>query len=113
MRNLIAIRTDDELEEPSIDSESVTPDTLPKLIRKVDPVYPDRLRQAGVKGFVDIVWIVGVDGKPSAMDVVDSSHSDFEIPAVDALKKWKFKPAKRNGVPVALKVRQKIEFNSK
>jgi protein TonB len=47
------------------------------------------------------------------MDVVDSSHSDFEIPAVDALKKWKFKPAKRNGVPVALKVRQKIEFNSK
>ena len=112
-RNLIAIRTDDELAEDSIESESVTPDTLPKLIRKVDPVYPDRLRQAGVKGFVDIVWIVGVDGKPSAIDVVDSSHSDFEIPAVDALKKWKFKPAKRNGVPVALKVRQKIEFNSK
>ncbi|MDE0769758.1 MAG: energy transducer TonB [Opitutaceae bacterium] len=112
-RNLIAIRTDDELAEPSIESESVTPDTLPKLIRKVDPVYPDRLRQAGVKGFVEIVWIVGVDGKPSAIDVVDSSHSEFEILAVDALKKWKFKPARRNGVPVALKVRQKIEFNPK
>lgn len=110
-RNLIAIRRNDELAEPSIESELVMPDTLPKLIRKVDPVYPDRLRQAGVKGFVDIVWIVGVDGKPSDIDVVDSSHSEFEFPAVDALKKWIFKPAERNGVPVALKVRQKIEFN--
>ena len=112
-RNTIAMRTVDEFAELSNESESVKPDTLPELIRKVDPNYPDRLRQAGVEGFVDIVWIVGVDGKPTDIDVVESSHSGFELPAVDALKKWKFKPAKKNGVPIALKVRQKIEFNRK
>ena len=112
-RNTIAMRTVDEFAELSNELESVKPDTLPELIRKVDPNYPDRLRQAGVEGFVDIVWIVGVDGKPTDIDVVESSHSGFELPAVDALKKWKFKPAKKNGVPIALKVRQKIEFNRK
>lgn len=79
----------------------------------MDPVYPDPMRQSGVKGFVDIVWIVGIDGKPTAIEVIDSSHMAFVDPAVDALKKWKFRPAGKDGMTMALKVRQKIMFNQK
>ncbi|MBT5815923.1 MAG: TonB family protein [Opitutales bacterium] len=112
-RNMIAMRGGNEALAPLGESVSISPDTLPELIRKVDPVFPDRMRQSGVKGFVDIVWVVGIDGRPIHISVVDSSHAAFEGPAVDALRKWKFKPAEKDGVPIALKVRQKIEFNPK
>ncbi|MBT7866986.1 MAG: energy transducer TonB [Opitutales bacterium] len=79
----------------------------------MDPVYSDRMRQSGVKGFVDIVLIVGIDGKTTAIEVIDSSYMAFVDPAVDALKKWKFRPAGKDGMTMALKVRQKIMFNQK
>jgi outer membrane biosynthesis protein TonB len=66
-----------------------------------------------VKGFVDIVWIVGIDGKPTAIEVTDSSHMAFVDPAFDALKKWKFRPVRKDCMTMALKVRQKIMFNQK
>ena len=42
--------------------------------------------------------------------VEKSSNNAFEKPAVEALKKWKFKPAKQDGNPVAIKVSIPIKF---
>ena len=89
------------------------PDTAPKLIRKVNPLYPDVLRQNRVSGFVDVVCVIGVDGKAKDFDIISSSHTEFELPAIEALKRWRFQPAERNGVPVEIKVKQRMLFNPK
>jgi protein TonB len=53
-----------------------------------------------------------IDEQGNVVDpqVEKSSNPAFEKPAVDALKKWKFKPAKQDGTPVAIKVSIPIKF---
>jgi len=109
--NTIALRTSNESMPAPRPSATVVPDKTPKLIRKVNPIYPDLLRRNKVKGFVDLEWTVGVDGKAIDIRIIDSSRKEFEVPSIEALRKWKFRPAEKEGVPVKMKVRQRILFN--
>jgi protein TonB len=43
--------------------------------------------------------------------VSKSSHPDFEKPALDAVKNWKFKPAKKDGNVVKVRVTVPLRFN--
>ncbi len=86
-------------------------DQPPQLLSKVDPVYPDLLRRSGISGYVELEWEVGVDGRAKNIDVLSSSRYEYEIPAVEAIRRWRFKPAEKNGEPIATKVRQKLLFN--
>ena len=46
--------------------------------------------------------LVGTDGNPVSVTVrVTSGHEDFDNAAVQAVKKWRFSPARRGGEPVA------------
>ena len=112
-RNTIALKASDESTATPKIEEAMVPDKAPELTRKVNPIYPDELRKNNVSGFVELFWTVGVDGKAKDIDIVSSSRREFELPAVVALKKWKFKPAEKDGVAVELKVRQRIQFNPK
>ena len=49
-------------------------------------------------------------GNVTEPEVEKSSNPAFEKPAIAALKKWKFKPAKSDGAPVAIKVSIPIKF---
>ena len=95
------------------DQRSVSPDfdNAPQLLSKVDPVYPDMLRRSGISGFVELEWEIGVDGRARDIDVISSSRYEYEIPAVEAVKRWRFKPAEKDGILVVTKVRQKVLFN--
>ena len=86
-------------------------DQPPQLLSKSDPVYPDLLRRSGTSGYVELEWEVGVDGRAKSINVLSSSRYEYEIPAVEAVRRWRFKPAEKNGVSVAAKVRQKLLFN--
>jgi len=93
------------------DALTVKPDRAPRLVKSEQPEYPDSLRKRKLKGFVDITCIVGVDGRPKDLDIISSSHVAFEAPTLEAVKKWRFRPAEKDGVPMELKVRQRIQFN--
>lgn len=86
-------------------------DQPPRLLSKSDPVYPDLLRSSGISGYVELEWEVGVDGRAKHIGVLSSSRYEYETPAVEAVRRWRFKPAEKNGLPVAAKVRQKVLFN--
>lgn len=82
----------------------------PVPVRTVKPTYPRELREAGVSGVVMVKCMIDEQGNVAETTVVKSSNEKFDPPAVEALKKWKFKPARQDGKPVAIHVTIPIKF---
>lgn len=82
----------------------------PVPVRTVAPDYPDELRREGVSGLVMVKCEIDAQGNVTTTEIEKSSNPAFEKPAVAAVKKWKFKPAKQDGNPVAIKVSIPIKF---
>ena len=53
---------------------------------------------------VDVEFTVDEQGKPANVAVPSATDETLASAVVDAVKQWKFKPAERNGAPVATKV---------
>ena len=53
---------------------------------------------------VQIEFVVDTTGKPTDLSVNSSVDSELASSVVDAVKKWRFTPAMRDGAPVAAKV---------
>ena len=82
----------------------------PVPIRTVAPDYPTDLRHDGVSGMVMVKCTIDEQGNVVDPEVVKSSNGAFDKPALDALRKWRFKPAKQDGSPVAMKVTIPVKF---
>jgi protein TonB len=93
-----AVRADSRLEPP-----------VP--VRTVAPDFPNDLRNRGISGVVMVNVLIDIQGNPRDMRVTRSSNAAFDGPAVEALKKWKFKPAEREGAIVPLRVVIPIRFS--
>jgi protein TonB len=83
----------------------------PVPVRTVAPDFPNDLRNKGISGIVMVNVLIDAQGNPQDLKVTKSSNSAFEEPAVEALRKWKFKPAERDGANVALRVVIPIRFS--
>jgi protein TonB len=54
---------------------------------------------------------VDVEGNVTGAQVVDAQPRHvFDREAIDAVERWKYKPATRNGTPVEAKLQRRIEF---
>jgi protein TonB len=83
---------------------------LPEAVQRVAPVYPDLAREAGVDGTVLVQALVDKSGK--VRDVkVQKSIPMLDQAAIDAVKKWVFKPALSNNKPVAVWVAVPVKFS--
>ncbi len=85
----------------------------PRPVRQTAPVYPRELRTAGIEGYVVVEFTVDSKGRIKDPEPVASTHLGFTQEGMAAVKKWKFKPAERKGVPVNCRVRQVIPFRIK
>lgn len=86
-------------------------DQPPVLRVPVNPNYPFEMRRAGISGQVTVEFIVDSNGNVVAVQVINSSQREFELPAVQAVQKWKFKPGRKGGRAVNTRVQQVITFN--
>lgn len=77
----------------------------PIKIKDAKPVYPDIARQAHTQGVVIMEATIGEDGKVKSVKVLKSLPL-LEAAAVEAVKKWEFKPTLVNGkaTPVIMPV---------
>ena len=75
------------------------------------PTYPYEMSRAGISGQVVVEFIINANGDVVETQVKSSSHREFEVPAMQAVQKWKFKPGKKGGKAVSTRVSQLIEFN--
>lgn len=67
---------------------------------KVLPIYPRRALLRGEEGWVLLRFTITASGRVKDIEVVESSDSIFERPAIEAAKKFKYKPRIVNGEPV-------------
>lgn len=82
----------------------------PVPVRTVAPEYPRELKATGVSGLVMVKCNIDEQGNVAGTEVVKSSNEQFDRFATDALKKWKFKPARQDGAPVSMQVTIPIKF---
>jgi outer membrane biosynthesis protein TonB len=85
----------------------------PKIIRRVRPRFPEGLRQMGVSGNLWVEAIIGEDGVPREPLVVDARGVGpaMKYVALEALRQWRFEPARLEGKPV--KVYYVLDVNFK
>jgi protein TonB len=85
-------------------------DKPPTLVASVSPSYPNDLRKKRVEGSVTLVFLLDETGRIEDARVENSSHPGFEQPALDALRKWRFKPGTKEGTPVKTHMRLPMNF---
>jgi TonB family protein len=81
----------------------------PRVVFKVDPVFPEEAGANQVGGAVILSCVIGTEGKPEEIHVVKSLGTEFDVNAINAVQQWVFKPGMLDGVPV--QVRATIEVN--
>lgn len=88
-------------------SKDVTP---PEKIAGGQPKYPENARRRGVQGDVAISFILREDGTPTYIFVAESLDSELDESAIEAVRGWRFKPAIKDGHPVAAAITVKVHF---
>jgi periplasmic protein TonB len=81
----------------------------PKLVYSPAPLYPAMARTLNLQGVVVVDALVGVTGNVTEMKVV-SGPMLLRQAAMDALRNWKYQPARLNGQPIALHTNLNFSF---
>lgn len=84
----------------------------PVAVRMVPPKFPPQLAREGISGIVAVRCTIDEKGNVTEPTVEKSSNPAFDGPALEAIVKWRFKPATKDGAPVPLKVTIPIRFNA-
>jgi protein TonB len=82
-------------------------DNMPRVVKAVKAVYTPEARAARIEGTVFVDVLVQPDGTVGAdVKVVQSLDTAFGLDdeAVKASRQWKFRPAKKAGTPVAMRI---------
>ncbi len=85
-------------------------DQKPRAVFQASPSYPPEMRGKKVEGDVVLIFVVDADGKVANPRIESSTHTAFNAPALNAIKKWKFEPGLRGGERVPCKMRVPIRF---
>ena len=86
-------------------------DQKPVAVAQIQPAHPRELLKAKVEGQVILLFVVDEQGRVEDPRVENSSRPEFEKPALEAVRKWKFKPGTKEGAPVKTYIRQPIRFS--
>jgi TonB family protein len=84
--------------------------TAPGLVREVKPDYTEEARRRGVEGDVILEIVVRSDGSVGDIKVLQGLGAGLDRRAADAVRQWRFSPARRLGTPVDVIVEVAVEF---
>jgi protein TonB len=78
---------------------------------QIKPRYPESARRQGIQGTSLLTLRVLADGAVGEVLVEQSAgHPDLDRAAVEAVKTWRFEPARSGGQPVAVWVKLPVRF---
>ena len=85
--------------------------SAPRAIYSPDPEYSEEARKAKYQGDV-ILWVViGPDGRVHDVKVARTLGLGLDEKAVEAVKTWRFEPARKDGQPVAVQLNIDVTFH--
>ena len=84
----------------------------PMIMSSSKPLYPRVARESGWEGTVIVRTLITPDGVPSRVEIRKScGHEVLDLAAQEAIKTWKFQPAKDGNIPIAKWVDIPIKFD--
>ena len=84
----------------------------PIRLTNANPRYPENLRAAGIGGVVTMEALIGTDGNIQDVRAVASPHPDLEAAAIEAVRQWQYTPTLLNCVPIEVRMKVTLRFNS-
>lgn len=114
--NTLAKAADQEVLRPEdadalpVPTEEYLVSEMPVLVTEVKPTYPKQAREQRQEGVVELDILIDDRGTVRQASLV-SGPEVFRSSALEAIYRYKFRPAKVDGKPVAVKVRFKLNFN--
>jgi protein TonB len=85
--------------------------TPPRLIRKVEPVYPKPALMLRVQGTVVLKATITPQGTVENVRV-ESGNQVLAAAAVQAVRQWRYQPQLLNGQPLETETTVTVTFNS-
>lgn len=83
-----------------------------KLVAKVQPIYPDSAKSAGVQGIVVLHAVIGKDGKPLSLRVMNGQiDTALARSAVKAVSQWRYTPTLLNGEPIEVETTITVNYS--
>jgi TonB family protein len=105
-----ALKPDAGSGHPSSGDPSPEDLSAPSATRKVDPAYPQELMRQNVGGTVILCGIIHANGTVGSVRVLRSVDDRIDQFAGEAIAKWQFHPATKNGAPVDVEATFSIPF---
>lgn len=84
--------------------------TIPQAIYSPEPSFSDEARKAKAQGIVTLILVVGRDGLPYDIRVRQSLGMGLDEKALEAVSRWRFRPATLNGQAVATQIAVEVNF---
>ena len=84
--------------------------SAPRVIYQPDPEYSEEARKAKYQGTCVLWVVVGPDGRPHEIRVQRTLGMGLDEKAIEAVRSWKFEPAKKDGQPVAVQINVEVNF---
>ena len=86
--------------------------TNPLLLRKIVPDYPAVARSRGATGTVSLLAFIYEDGSVGEIEITDCSKPGvgFEKVAVQAVRRWRYRPARQHGIPTVVWFQIEVNF---
>lgn len=82
----------------------------PVKVHDVAPEYTELARAARLQGVVILQTAIDQEGNVVDVDVLKGLHMGLTEAAVDAVKQWKFEPAKIDGKPIPVSYNVTVNF---
>ena len=82
----------------------------PRLLREVKADYTDEARRRSISGDVVLEIVVRSDGSVGEVKMLQGLGAGLDQRAIQAVRQWRFDPARRKGVPVDVLVEVAVEF---
>lgn len=84
--------------------------SMPRLVYKIEPEYPDEARKSRFEGTVVLNVEIDATGRPHILKVVRALGLGLDERAVEAVQKWRFTPAIAAGKPTPAAVIVEVSF---
>jgi TonB family protein len=83
---------------------------VPLPYKRLTPEYPQAARQRSVEATVDVAAELNERGEVERTEIVRWAGFDLDEAAADAVRKMQFRPALRDGKPIAIRVLLRYNF---
>ncbi len=101
-----------EVQKTIAEMQKLQTDRKARVIYRVDPEYPQDAREKKIEGTVALSMTIDHDGIPQNVQVKRSLSPSLDQSAVDAVRKWRFEPAIKNGQPASMFVSIDVYFGA-